>query len=461
MLERLGVIKVLESFENRKHSKLAIWQIIARVIDHGSVLNSIRLAKTHSACNVVEIEESFNEDDLYDNLKWLSSIQREAEKKLFDIRHNKNNELFLYDITSSYLEGEHNAFVQYGYNRDKKEGKKQIVVGLLCNFEGEPLSVEVFETNTRDFNTVQNQIQKLAGDFGCNRVTFVGDRGMVKSAQVKELSDKGFYYISAITKPEIEKLINENVFQIELFDENLHEVEYNSIRYILKKNPYRANEIKQSRQKKRTYIEAHVLKKNEYLKAHPKANPQKALECIQEKIEHLNASYLSVVLEDKMLILKQDNNALEKLELLDGCYCLKTNVPDTPKQIIHDRYKDLTFVEEAFRTCKTNLLELRPWFVRTKESTKAHAFIVNLAYLVVFHLKKAWSKFDITVEEALKELSKICTFQTRIGGPLIIPNPNELSSNLLNALNIKLPKTIKDSDVVVDSRKKLQYRRKR
>ncbi|MGC8651400.1 MAG: IS1634 family transposase [Minisyncoccia bacterium] len=226
-------------------------------------------------------------------------------------------------------------------------------------------------------------MEKLSSEFECKRITLVGDRGMIKSAQIEDLSDKGFCYISAISKPEIEKLLKQNIFQIELFDENLHEVQYNNTRYILRKKPYRAIEIKNSRLKKKAYIEEYITKKNQYLKDHAKADPKKALECIQEKIERLNTDYLSVEIQDRPLILKQDQTTLERLELLDGCYCLKTNVLDTDKQIIHDRYKDLTYVEEAFRTCKTNLLELRPWFVRTKESTKAHAFIVALHTLGV------------------------------------------------------------------------------
>ncbi|MGC8502081.1 hypothetical protein [Desulfurella sp.] len=124
LLKRLGVVEVLESLKDEKQSKLALWHIIARAIEHDCILNSVMLAKTNCACSVVQIKESFNEDDLYENLKWLSKIQSQAEKRLFKLSHDSNNELFLYDITSSYLEGQYNAFALYGYNRDKKEGKK-------------------------------------------------------------------------------------------------------------------------------------------------------------------------------------------------------------------------------------------------------------------------------------------------------------------------------------------------
>ena len=123
--------------------KLAMWQVIARVIDQGSRLSAVRLAQTHAACDVLDIRRGFDENDLYDNLKWLADHQEKIEKKLFSARRGKSKpEIFLYDVTSSYLEGTKNYFGKYGYNRDGKKGKQQIVIGLLCDEFGEPVSTE-------------------------------------------------------------------------------------------------------------------------------------------------------------------------------------------------------------------------------------------------------------------------------------------------------------------------------
>lgn len=122
-------------------------------------------------------------------------------------------ELFLYDVTSSYLEGQDNELVEYGYNRDGKKGKKQIVIGLLTNQDGAPIAVEVFKGNTSDVTTVPNQIQKMAQRFGVSEITFVGDRGMVKRIPTELLQEHGWHYITAITKPQIEGLISKGVFQ--------------------------------------------------------------------------------------------------------------------------------------------------------------------------------------------------------------------------------------------------------
>jgi hypothetical protein len=126
--KQLGIEKALR---NSHEGKLALWQIIARVINQGSRLSAVRLAQTHAACDILGIEKGFNEGSLYDNLGWLCENQEKIEQRLFLDRRVKNlPELFLYDVTSSNLEGEKNALADHGYNRDKKKGKKQIVVGL-------------------------------------------------------------------------------------------------------------------------------------------------------------------------------------------------------------------------------------------------------------------------------------------------------------------------------------------
>ena len=122
--------------------KLALWQVMARVIDQGSRLSAVRLAQTHAACEVLHLTRGFDENDLYDNLMCLADNQRPIEHRLFTTRRgDRKPTLFLYDVTSTYLEGQRNAFAAFGYNRDGKAGKKQVVIGLLCDEEGTPVSV--------------------------------------------------------------------------------------------------------------------------------------------------------------------------------------------------------------------------------------------------------------------------------------------------------------------------------
>src|ERR1700733_700073 len=153
--EQLGIT---QSLGRSRQAKLALWQVLARIIKQGSRLGAVRLAETHAACDILSLA-GFIEDDLYRNLDWLASRQMTIEDRLFKLKQAHSPcHLFLYDVTSSYLEGECNAYGEFGYNRDKKRGKKQIVIGLLTDHDGDPVSVQVFHGNTSDNTTVLEQI---------------------------------------------------------------------------------------------------------------------------------------------------------------------------------------------------------------------------------------------------------------------------------------------------------------
>ena len=109
----------------------------------------------------------------------------------------------------------------YEHNRDKKSGRKQIVVGLICNEQGCPVCVEVFSGNTKDESTVQDKVKQLQNFYGIERFTFVGDRGMLTQTNQEKLKDTdGLDMISALTHPQIFELIQDKVIEPELFDEH-------------------------------------------------------------------------------------------------------------------------------------------------------------------------------------------------------------------------------------------------
>jgi len=217
--KRLGIV---EALGNSRQGQLALWQVIARVIEQGSRLSSVRLAEVYAIAAIIDLKKSFIEDDLYKNLSWLSKNQESIEDSLFAKRSSKENQsLFLYDVTSSYLEGEKNELADWGYNRDKKKGKKQVVIGLLTNSEGIPITIEVFKGNTQDPATFGSQVQKAKQRFKCKNITIVGDRGMIKSEQIKDLQQHGYHYITAITKSQIESFIKKGTFQLTFFDTSL------------------------------------------------------------------------------------------------------------------------------------------------------------------------------------------------------------------------------------------------
>jgi transposase len=465
---RLGIVAALGTSQDAKQ---ATWQVLARIIDQGSRLSAVRLAGTHAACDVLGLE-AFDEDDLYGNLDWLHQHQTEIENRLFRRRHPDGKaKLFLYDVTSSYLEGVKNELAAFGYCRDKKRGKLQIVVGLLCDEEGWPLSIEVFPGNTTDTKTFGSQVRKVAQRFGGGSVTFVGDRGMIKGPQIKLLGEQkndDFHYITAITKPQIEKLLKRRVLQRELFDETVAEVtdSNESVRYVLRRNPLRAAEVAAGRQSKFASLEALVRKENDYLSGHPRATVAAAVRRVEAKLTKLRlSSWVSLAKQERTLSLVRDEKTLAEEANLDGCYCLKTDLDkaEASKELVHDRYKDLAKVEWAFRTCKTIHLELRPVNVRKETRTRGHVFVVMLAYLIVRELRQCWQKLELTVEEGLKELSSLCMEEVTIRNETTIhqvPQPRETVDQLLKAAGVELPSVLPYSGTRVYTRKKLTSERK-
>ena len=465
--KRLGIVHALG---NSEPAKQALWQVIARVLDQGSRLSAVRLASTHAACDVLGLQP-FDEDDLYLNLDWLCTQQASIEDRLYRTgRVPGKSQLFLYDVTSSYLEGTHNQFAAFGYNRDGKKSKRQIVVGLLCDHDGYPLSIEVFAGNTSDTSTFGSQLRKVVDRFGGGTVTLVGDRGMIKGPQIDAIhAEKGdVHYITAITKPQIESLLKSGVFQRNLFDETLAEVtdETTGVRYVLRRNPQRAEELTASRQEKYRSVETVLAEQNKYLAGHPRASVKAAVARLQAKISKLRLStWLTVSSEGRILSLTRDENELNELAKLDGCYCLKTDL--TPemadKGLVHARYKSLSQVEWAFRTCKTSHLEMRPVFVRKESRTRGHALVVMLAYRIEMELRRCWTSLNTTVAEGIAELSSLCMLEvTILGSPTInqIPAPRHSVQNLLNAADIEIPHALPYTGTKVYTKKKLADERK-
>jgi hypothetical protein len=460
---RLGIEQALGT---TREGKRALWQVMARVIDQGSRLSAVRLAMAHAACDVLGLG-TFNEDALYENLDWLAGAQALVEDRLFAQRtKSKPINLFLYDVTSSYLEGTQNALAAFGYNREGKKGKRQIVIGLLCDEAGHPVSIEVFPGNTHDPHTVAAQLEKVKTRFGVTDITFVGDRGMIKGQHIEDLTQQGFHYITAITKPQMEKLLRTATLQMGLFDQELAEVLTDEgLRYVLRRNPVRAQEVQDTRRAKLATLQALVAKHNQYLADHPRANVQGAWQKLVARAQTLRiADWVELTIEERTITLTVKTNAQQEAAKLDGCYVLKTDLTpaQAPKELVHDRYKDLASVEQAFRSCKTVHLEMRPIFLRREARTRAHALVVMLAYQIIRFLASCWSAFDVTVAEGLHALTTLCLVEVappHAPSYHCIPTPRDTIARLLHSADIKLPKAFSLSGVRVSTKKKLQSER--
>lgn len=442
-----------------RQASLALVLVFGRILTQGSRRHLTFWQEGQAIKEVLGVEP-FTTDHLYETLDWLDEHQADFEKKLFQARYKqKEIKLFLYDITSSYFEGDCNELASYGYNRDGKKGKKQIVVGLMTDSSGYPIAVEVFKGNTRDSSTVSDQITKLAERFNAQEVVFVGDRGMIKKAGIEAIEKKETWrYITAITKPQIERLLNTDILQMELFDEDLCEVEDAGTRYILRRNPIRKNEMEENRNARIKKI--HQLQKelNLALEEKPRKKTDVALRKLNEKIQQYKLTKIfTTVLVGRTLALAEDSETLKETSKLDGCYVIKTDIKksDMTAEQVHASYKNLKFVEWAFRSMKTTLLELRPLFHRKASRTRALAFVAMLAYMIIYHIWNKCSHLKIPLEEIIAKIEDIQTTEFKIGDMWVPKLPSTLridQQSILDALGIKLPKTVNNYSCRVDTK---------
>jgi hypothetical protein len=186
-LKNLGLESLIDDRSSRQRD-LVTAMIVARIIDPGSKLATARGLSTDTVSStlseILGVEDA-DSDELYEAMDWLLERQEKIEQNLA-AKHLGEGSLILYDVTSTYFEGTTCPFAQYGYARDKKKGKLQIVFGLLCNAAGCPIAVEVFEGNINDASTLSPLLEKVRERFGIQQVILVGDRGVLTSARIEQ-----------------------------------------------------------------------------------------------------------------------------------------------------------------------------------------------------------------------------------------------------------------------------------
>ena len=453
LADEIGLTKALGT---TRLARLTLFLILARIPHQGSRLSVVRWARNHAVKEILELNY-FNEDDLYEALDWAEENQECIEKTLYKKYVKDNGKppiLVLYDITSSYLEGEKNELAEYGYNRDKKKGKKQIVIGLLTGPDGEPLSVEVFRGNTTDPTTVSNQVEKLIHRFSIDEVVFVGDRGMVKTKGKEAIKAKdGFHYITALTDPQIRKLLKKGIFQTDLFDENIVEVGgEQGKRYILHRCELRQRKERYRREDKIARLTVAVRERNQFVLGSKTAKPEAGLKKLDSWAKHHKIlSFVNLFLENDQIKMVIDKDKKAEDSLLDGCYVVETDVSGDKldKETVWDRYGDLQKVERDFRRMKTTLIEIRPIFVRKESRTRGHVFVSMLSLKIarlmesrLYNVFQTTRESDdaVTVEDAMAALLRLCLQYYRIGGQTVtgVPKPDDYQQKILDALGVKI-----------------------
>jgi transposase len=427
--------------------------------------------------------EKVHTDRLYGGLDWLLPHKEAIEKhlkdrlgSLFDLEYD----LLLYDVTSTYFEGEckANPLARRGYSRDSRPDCPQVCIGLVVTDDGMPLGYEVFAGNRNDSTTVEEIVEAMEGKYGRANRIWVMDRGMVSEANLKFLRQREGQYIVGTPKAMMRQ-----------FEEHLAEKDWQEVQegVEVKLVPGPAGD------------ETFILARSADRREKEKAMHDRFIQRLEEALGKMRASTRSGRLKDEAVANRRLGRLfgqywraagafevkIERLSppqgkqrlrvswkrnrrwgdwaaLSEGCYLLRTNLHETDPATLWKRYIQLTEAEWAFRITKDEL-EIRPIWHQKQDRVLAHILVCFLAY-VLWKTLGQWmrrSGLGDAPRTVLEELAKIKSgdvvlpTQTRQGhhnGTVrlrCVTEPDEAQKVLLHRLGVTLPHRLRRIDEVV------------
>lgn len=410
--ERLGILEALSRLEE-PYRRMVTVMVLDRVLADrpSSKLDLWERMKTDKAVlgKVACLPEGRPLAEWYTALDKLLAAQSAMELELFERRNGSAERIFLYDITSSYFEGEHCPIADYGYNRDGKKGKKQIVIGLLTDHGGMPVSVEVFQGNTSDKTTVLDQVRKARDRFGVKELVFVGDRGMLTSSnRVALTADEfaGIRYVSALPRAELAELVEERATPIEddLFTrKELFEMAVDGKRTVFKHNPLRMTEDGETRIRllEKTAEKLAALKRS--VTAGKLKNPDVIAKRLYRWLNNWNVGkFFTTSYDEGRFDYALDEEKVEMAQRFDGWFAVVSDLPpgDHTSAELVERYKSLKHVESAFRAMKTTDLFLRPIRHWNPNRVRGHVFLCMLSYMITLEARRLFTDFLAPVRKS-------------------------------------------------------------
>lgn len=468
LAKELGLDRAIHSKSTQPWVKDVLAMAIGRILYQGSKLSlahSWRNSALWELCGVsgpVDVDEH-----CYEPLDMLL-VRQDAIQRTLANKHLTNGCIVLYDITSTYFEGQYedSDIVQFGYNRDGKRAHEQIVIGLLTNSAGCPVAVEVFPGNTQDAATVEGKVRELRERYGVSEIVLVGDRGMITASTEEKLAAlpaaEGLKIISALTHRQMVELLENTGRQPELFDDrNIVEISdpaQPGHRYCLCRNPQSAA--------RETATRAALLERTRKELTRIAARKTRGTaEKIGAQVGKLLAKthmgkHLRWQVNDGRLEWSIDEESVAAAQALDGCYVIKTTVSAAAmdKDEVVSRYKSLSRVEQAFRNLKTVSLELRPVHHKKDDRIRAHVFLCMLAYYLQWHFMERLAPLfgeqraalkdgkispkdrNLTLQSVLESLKNLRRNEVSVGAASFhrLSEPDGEQQRILTLLGVKL-----------------------
>jgi hypothetical protein len=344
--------------------------------------------------------------EVYAAMDWLRARQDAIEAQLAR-RHLPEDGMAMFDLSSSWMEGTHCELAARGYSRDGKKGKTQIEYGLLTDAAARPVAIRVFAGNTADPTAFVEAVDVVRTKFGLERLTMVGDRGMITSARIEAIKDTGLSWITCLRAPDIAALAaDDGPLQMSLFDQHdLAEIthpDYPGERLIACRNPALAELRAHKRHNLLTATEA-LLDKIVARVAAGTLTGQDSIGVAVGKVidKYKMAKHFTLHIGQTSFSHQRNQARIDNEAALDGIYVIRTNVPaDTldPASVVVT-YKNLAGLERDWRNIKTDDLDLRPIHHYRTGRVEAHLLICMLAQYLTWHLRRAWAPLTYTDQD--------------------------------------------------------------
>ena len=414
-------------------------------------------------------------DQVLPHKEALEKHLRQRLGRLFDLKC----ELLLYDVTSTYFEGELKGcpIARRGYSRDSRPDRPQVCIGLIVTEEGFPIGYEVFAGNTHDSKTVQSVVEALEKKYGTINRVWVFDRGMVSEANLKFLRERGAQYIVGTPKSMLRQ-----------FEQHLAEKDWSEAQagvevklvpspdgdetFILARSADRRQKELAMHEKFTARLEAGLRK----MQAAAEAGRLKDEATAGQRLGRLKQQNWRAAQAFEVTIKKlAEPRGKQRLEILwhrqakfadwsqlaDGCYLLRSNLKGVDAATLWRRYIELTEAEWAFRITKDELV-IRPIWHHKEDRVKAHILVCFLAY-VLWKTLAGWmgvSGLGDAPRTVIEEFAKLKSGDVRLaarspgGGPeraitlRCVTEPDQAQAVLLHRLGLTPPRRLRRLDEI-------------
>lgn len=447
--QRFGLEGLFNGIGSKHQRQLLQAMIFGRILFPCSKLALAHQARgtlLAAACGLEQQSEDFDEDDLYDAMDALNGWWVSVEKRLYAEAFPEAVSLVLYDLSSVYFEGDGpQQLAQYGYSRDHRDDRRQILLAVATDSQGLPIHLELLRGNRADTSTLRALLLTLKRRFGISEAVFVFDNGMSSRFNLEAMGEEHLHFITRLSAASLRELIEQlpAESQPQLWDRTkVFELTLEGKRYVVAGGEHRQQRDLGRRNARLEKAEKELGRLAAVRRK--KLNAQKLASQAGRALQRLKAhKYFQYwVDQDGKLQFKRNQQLIQAEQQLDGLYLLHTSLEleQCSKEGVLGHYKNLKCVEDAFCQLKT-YLEVRPVFHTRPDRVRNHVRLCFIAYWLCARLAIEWQAKEerADVQPLLRQLQTIRVGYLNIAGKeskhLLTHIPPQLNS-LLDRLGL-------------------------